>query len=222
MAVDLDISGQNAEAFKTFLESEDGQGASLGLFRAALEAYQEFLGEGRPEESSGGLVPSSSGISMVGSCINIALGTVPVDAMPGSSQKEGSRIPQASHTESISQEEAKSMDYRISRAREAGRQAKLVLDGKLEWEKVAASPGAVLENRVWVVLRGHSPEATGVYRRWRDARPMVCEWSPSRARCIMSPSSVHHAFPSVAEARAYGQAAGFAALEWRGVWSTRG
>ena len=87
---------------------------------------------------------------------------------------------------------------RIERAQMAGRSALRKLSG-VQRTVTPTPPLEGLQNRFWVILRA-SPDALpqqAVCSSWRSARGLV------QIGTELSPEAVFHAFPSLAEVRAY-------------------
>ena len=133
---------------------------------------------------------------------------------PAAAQQEGESSSSAAPAASQSSGHTIAGEWsaRIERAQFAGEQAARKLDGQA---RVLPTPpiiecAASLDNRCYIVLRSAEDPLGGVRAiwralSWRSASQFVLD----RETRLQDPLSVHHAFPSLREGRAYWQAAGF-------------
>lgn len=95
---------------------------------------------------------------------------------------------------------------RVRRAREAGEAAGRKVEG--EAEIVPPTPKIPERNRWYCVILNHAGEIQlETFNRWSEAAALVRVPDPRANR--LSPWSVCHGFPSLVEARAYYEGAGF-------------
>lgn len=101
---------------------------------------------------------------------------------------------------------------RLARARRAGKQARLKLDGRIRAVEPTPEWPGLPSSRWYVVLRG-SPEAIpGIYARWAHVQPLVSHPMIKGQPPHLLEEATFHGFPTLEEASEYHRAAGFPTL----------
>jgi len=183
------------------------------LFLAATSACEQRSSEEHPtddskdrdKQSNDSWTDVASGAACAAASENASVGDPCADSSQKDATPGGSAAPAAEAPPAVVPEAAgrRVPLERLQRAAEAGRQARLKMDGRKH--NVGETPALAMVNRFYVVLRGTSAETPpGLFSRWKDAKPLV-EGDGARG---FSDRAVFHGFPSLAEVESYCGGAG--------------